>query len=164
MSLLGCHREKPLCLNACEGTSECADKQTERDCREACEKARDGADNDSCLAEYDAVLECISTLKLSCDSTKRTAEIVESCSREGTKLAECEAHEDNLGEGGASAFGTPCSVGNSTCPADLLCGAPEQPYCTQVNCGPGEENEGVCPVGMRCVPTVTNEPASVCVY
>lgn len=66
-------------------------------------------------------------------------------------------------EGGAGedTFGKTCSTqedcagGNAT-----ICGAPQLPMCTQINCQAGEENQGICPSGWTCL-TVPPNP-SVC--
>jgi hypothetical protein len=72
---------------------------------------------------------------------------------------------DAGGTGDASApldtFGKACSApgdcagGNAT-----ICGAPQLPLCTQIDCLAGEANEGVCPAGWQCL-TVPPNP-SVC--
>ena len=51
----------------------------------------------------------------------------------------------------ASGFGTPCKA-MADCPSDApICAAPKLPYCTQINCEPGEANAGICPAGFTCV-------------
>jgi hypothetical protein len=48
-----------------------------------------------------------------------------------------------------------CAGGNAS-----ICGAPQLPICTQINCDSGEVNEGICPTGWQCL-TIAPNP-SVC--
>jgi hypothetical protein len=50
---------------------------------------------------------------------------------------------------------TDCAGGNAP-----VCGAPQLPICTQIDCQSGEANQGVCPSGWQCL-TVPPNP-SVC--
>lgn len=51
----------------------------------------------------------------------------------------------------ASGFGQTCAK-MADCPSDApICPAPKLPYCTQIDCEPGEANAGVCPAGFTCV-------------
>jgi hypothetical protein len=49
-----------------------------------------------------------------------------------------------------SSFGKTCAA-MTDCSGDApICGAPNLPYCTQINCQPGEANAGACPAGYTC--------------
>jgi hypothetical protein len=70
--------------------------------------------------------------------------------------------EGGEGGGGATAtFGTSCASQSDCAGGDApVCAAPQLPYCTQINCQPGEANAGACPSGWQCF-TVPPNP-SVC--
>lgn len=79
----------------------------------------------------------------------------------GTPEAAIEAGGSEAGEAAApvvpvapaasSGFGTPCTAAKD-CPGDApICAQPKLPYCTQIDCEPGEANAGVCPAGFTCV-------------
>lgn len=59
-------------------------------------------------------------------------------------------------------FGEPCQE-QSQCPGDLVCGAPQLPMCTQVNC---LDDDSVCPPDWTCYDTMGASPdpsvTSVC--
>ena len=49
-----------------------------------------------------------------------------------------------------SSFGKTCGA-MTDCGGDApICGAPQLPYCTQINCQPGEANAGSCPADYTC--------------
>ncbi|HSO32510.1 MAG TPA: hypothetical protein VLT33_08340 [Labilithrix sp.] len=51
----------------------------------------------------------------------------------------------------ASSFGKTCTS-SAECGGDApVCAAPLLPYCTQINCQPGEANAGACPAGYTCM-------------
>ncbi len=63
---------------------------------------------------------------------------------------------DGGSEGGAaeaaaqSQFGKTCAA-MTDCGGDApICGAPQLPYCTQIDCQPGEANAGACPADYTC--------------
>jgi hypothetical protein len=50
-----------------------------------------------------------------------------------------------------SSFGKTCAA-MTDCGGDApICGAPQLPYCTQINCQPGEANAGACPADFTCI-------------
>ena len=62
----------------------------------------------------------------------------------------------------ASPWGAPCTT-DGDCAGDAsFC--PPSPFntCTNINCGAGEENEGVCPSDWICLPAGGGIPTSVC--
>ncbi len=49
-----------------------------------------------------------------------------------------------------SSFGKTCAA-MTDCGGDApICGAPQLPYCTQINCQLGEANAGACPADYTC--------------
>lgn len=75
----------------------------------------------------------------------------------------------SAGQGGSPAmepseapWGAPCTT-DADCAGDAsFC--PPSPFntCTNINCGAGEENEGVCPPDWICLPAGGGIPTSVC--
>ena len=71
--------------------------------------------------------------------------------------------EGSASEGGAapSSFGKTCSTSTDCAAGSPICGAPQLPYCTQINCQAGEANAGACPAtGWQCLKVGANP--SVC--
>jgi hypothetical protein len=70
--------------------------------------------------------------------------------------------EGSAGGGGSApaSFGQTCSAASDCAAGSPVCGAPQLPYCTQIDCQAGEANAGVCPSGWQCL-TVGANP-SVC--
>ena len=59
-------------------------------------------------------------------------------------------------------FGDSCTD-SSTCGGDSpICGAPDLPYCTNVSCGAGESNEGICPADWLCYAVNSGGITTVC--
>ena len=80
--------------------------------------------------------------------------------------AKTDAGPEVTGDGSAPAtkeasFGKTCAAASDCAAGSPICGAPQLPYCTQINCQDGEENAGACPSsGWQCL-KVGNNP-SVC--
>jgi|CZKU01.1.fsa_nt_gi hypothetical protein len=71
--------------------------------------------------------------------------------------------EGGASDGGAvpSSFGKTCSTATDCAAGSPICGAPQLPYCTQINCQAGEANAGACPTtGWQCLKVGSNP--SVC--
>lgn len=58
-----------------------------------------------------------------------------------------------------STFGVACSS-EAQCGGDAPICAPPLGYCTNINCGPGEANEGICPEGWTCYPASGGNPSA----
>jgi hypothetical protein len=73
--------------------------------------------------------------------------------------------DGGVGDAGAvpppSSFGEKCSAAADCKAGSPICGAPQLPYCTQINCQDGEANAGACPAqGWQCLKVGANP--SVC--
>jgi hypothetical protein len=67
------------------------------------------------------------------------------------------------GRAAPSTFGMTCAVQADCAGGDApICGAPQLPYCTQINCQAGEANAGACPSGWQCIMVAPNP--SVCLH
>lgn len=65
--------------------------------------------------------------------------------------AGAEAATDAAPAPAASSFGKACAAATD-CGGDApMCGAPQLPYCTQIDCEAGEAHAGACPSGFTCV-------------
>jgi hypothetical protein len=60
-----------------------------------------------------------------------------------------------------ASFGTPCET-NTDCGGDApVCATDPLFYCSELECGAGEANEGVCPEGWTCLKYLDNPSACV---
>ena len=75
------------------------------------------------------------------------------------------------GEAGAPGVepGPETSPWDSPCTSEADCAGdavfcPPSPFntCTNINCSPGEENEGICPADWTCIPAGGGLPTSIC--
>jgi hypothetical protein len=72
---------------------------------------------------------------------------------------------DASGSGGdgsvVDTFGKACTTASDCAGGNApVCGAPQLPLCTQIDCQAGEAHAGVCPSGWQCLATAGNP--SVC--